>query len=366
MFDYASNLRDYFVAALKGEFSSYPDCPDLCRFLENRLLAAQASGALVLPDAVRSHGMPLYHAFHQLGQANGPRYYLDHLLTWMARTHLEQIASKGRLIHRDHPEGNPQDHLEQLAAFATSLVDAGTFKAIVFQDSHLVRSQWNERTHNLSIENWHVVVKDSRVERLRLGAVLRPLTIAPVPETIEVELRFPTGRLLIGSNIPLPKINDKCIALRQAAQGLQGELAVTSQILDDHHVLALPVHLRSLQVLSDGDRTAIVHHRDVNAEPECQIADFLLDYRYLTIADEGVLRENEREVFDEPDEIVTGRLKDILSTTARQGDATRITISPGTYRVTLPANYLNQIPAGDGLLGEPDALIVHLERIVDR
>ena len=52
-----------------------------------------------------------------------------------------------------------------------------------------------------------------------------------------------------------------------------------------------------------------------------------------------------------------------ITRAASTADVETVQIEPGTYRITLPANYAHELPSKMDIYGEPDDVIVHFEKI---
>lgn len=330
------------------------------------LVAAYADGRLRYPEALMSHDMPLGYAMADLVAGKKASYALDDFTRWMARAHLDDVASAASRLRRAQPDAHVDDLLLVLIETAHHLLESGSFAARLPRDSDLVRSAWNGCGHELHLENWEIVVKSYAIGPMRLGRSLRPLRPAPIPDTIEIEMRLQTGRLYLGSDLPLKLLNEHLVALRQAPEtrGLQGDIAVADQALDELHIVAMPAHHRSLRVVTRGDDTAILAAADADVASEGQIAELLLDYRYLTLADERALIESLRQSWDENEETLLWRFKEEV---AAQGSVVpTISVAPGRYRITLPANHARQLSGGVERFPEAEAVLLTLTRIGDR
>ena len=330
------------------------------------LVAAHADGRLRYPKALMSHAMPLGYAMADLAAGKIDSYALEDFTRWMARAHLDDIASAASRVRRAQPDAHVDDLLLILIETAARLLESGSFAATLPRDSDLVRSAWDGGGHELHIENWQIVVKSRAIGPMRLGRTLRPLRAAPVPGTIEIEMRLETGRLYLGSDLPLRLLNEHLAALRQAPEtrGLAGDIALANQVLDELHIVAMPVHHRCLRVVTRGEDTAIMIAADQDEASEGQIADLVLDYRYLTLADERALIESLRQGWDENEETLLWRYKNELA--AQGSHLSTISVAPGRYRITLPANYAFNLPEGAAGFPEAQAVLVTLTRIGDR
>ena len=355
---------------LKWMLHANPRVPQVSDILQgvmyDALVAAYADGRLRYPEALMSHAMPLGNAMADLVTGKKASYALEDFTRWMARAHLDDVASAASRLRRAQPDAHVDDLLLVLIETAQHLLESGSFAASFPRDSDLVRSAWNGCGHELHLENWEIVVKSYAIGPMRLGRSLRPLRPAPIPETIEIEMRLQTGTLHIGSDLPLSLLNQHLVALRQApeTQGLAGDIAVANQALDELHIVAMPVHHRSLRVVTRGEDTAILAVANADDTPEGQIAELLLDYRYLTLADERALIETLRQSWDENDETLLWRFKNEI---AAQGAVVKtISVAPGRYRITLPANHARQLPGGAERFPEAEAVLVTLTRIGDR
>jgi hypothetical protein len=342
MFQYEQQIKLGLQDILTSQ--TYPDLdsPELEKLLEDKLRLASENGKLHIPKSISSHSMRLHFAIKDL-KSKSENYYLSSLIQWMAKAHNQDVYFEALKIKRENPSISFTNHLEKLTKYGLNAIDTGSFGENFVQDSDLVTSAWNGKRCELYFNNWTAHVKFCTTSgSLRLGKILKHVAVAPIPKSITVEFKFRTGKLFIGSETPLKTLNDILVHERQKndLKGLQGQLHATETILDNYQVVAIPVHQRSLSVLSRDNNIALVFNNNVNKVLKTETSNILLDYRFLTVADEDSLIESQRTNFKQTKEELTElyhQQKDV-------SNCIEIQVEPGVYKVTMPANYAHELP----------------------
>lgn len=362
MFNYEDHMKASIIQVMDRDIGFNRETPEMGMFIKDCLQNAFASKKLKIPKAAIDHGMPLAQALADLKSKKSPEYYLNSLVLWMTRAHLQDLDRLCMSLKRQYPDSTSELLAPVAANQARMAAVAGNFDLDHPTHSDLAHSNWNDARHELSFKKWEAIITATSVGQMRLGVIRRPLSPVHIPGFMEIEMRIPSGRLLISSSVPVSELDDKIVAMRQKGpHGLKGDLEITNAILDDHNIIALPVHARSLSFMKSDYASAIVVEKDPDVRNDDVIASTLLDYRYLTICDEAALIENMRTSWNEPIEDAKARYD--AARAASTADVETVQIEPGTYRITLPANYAHELPSKMDIYGEPDDVIVHFEKI---
>lgn len=353
MFDFAKTFSDELTSIHEGGRDYVLIADELQEDIGRAFRDALIDGKLDIPLAASDHGMPLSRAAYALKRSKFDNPNLVDLLTWATRTHLFDVFSMAIRLRRETPEITLEDFIAKVNAYAENQLTEGTFDAPLHPDTDLVASAWDGLRYRLRFRKWRAEIYRETRPVVLAPAVHRAITRPNIPKTIEVEMKLPSGKLIIGSSLPCPALEDRFLEMRRAAQGLSGEIDVTNKILDDYQILALPVHKRALRVLSWEGLTSIIAEDNPDKTFHYEKARLLLDYRFLTIADEEILQRNIRALPQGADTDLTASLS---------ASHTRIEVEPGFYRIMLPANYSHQLSARD----QGKSVIVALDKIPDR
>ena len=350
--EYAKILQEEVACRITDKKPIQDSLASLQDYIEGALRSALSEDKVHIPDAVASHDMPLGRAIDEMKDPSSHAWSTSHLTRWLAAAHAREVSSYIYRTYSKEKDIDTDKAVQGVLQFGRQLLAEGNFSLDLPDRPMIAQSKWDGDTYELHVENWTFKLRKQFSGPLRMRPAYRPLRQAPLPETIEVEMAFPTGKVLIASDAIVKSLANSHVEMRQKAdtQGLLGEINITESILATNMMLTYGIASSSLTIRQSDNEMSLVHLKDPDDYDDEN--NFLLDYRHMTIADEQAYIEFFRKKWDDKDE-------DVISSYAKARKSCElrikeVSVTPGRYHVTIPANHTRCLPESLACLGAND------------